>query len=1068
MGVTFRVYTHIEASVQECKEPRRYPGPITNADIIDKEECYKSDDKDDIFNSSLDPKAKERFDFKVITQKQWEYLYGKYGGVPLKRDVYKKTEKTGYSYSRVDAIFKKLNLVILPSRTKFDIASITPAKPLYVSSHWTFQQVKDRITKILNQPNYGYSLKPENFRLWKIGALVETEEIMKELNGNIEELKNKHIESNKEGAEENSGIEFPGISLELYKPDKIIDEVGIDDKDKIIIELADENSFFMFKFDRTIPIGHCDSCNMCKPLRYTCRCKAVSYCSRSCMQRDKSYHENNCTALDDDNDLSMYQITANSNKGLTGLRNLGNTCFMNSGLQCLSNTFLLSKYFIEDRYKNEINETNPLGMNGVLAKSYAKLVKILWSTTDSEISPNFFKKVVGKFRAIFSSYSQQDSQELITTVLDGLHEDLNRVKNKPYVESVTTDDPNNDAISVDSWYCHLARNQSVIVDLMYGQYKSVLKCPKCTKYSVTFDPFLAVTLPICPIKQRLIVFFYVPYDTGKKVQKHSMVIPKGVSVDYVREKVAEELGVPKDGSTFVMLSRMTFDKFLNKEQKASVIDKMRHSYLYIQEINPKYFNGPENEGLEKRKEEEKTANNHEEPKDDYNNGLSDNMLRIAINVFKKTKSVHDNSFFYKDRVTFSRLIHVKRSYSMKEMHMEVFRYFRPIIEKSLETMKLAEDNRMDTREQNEGKGEAMNVEWTTLSDEEFFAKLFPGIGEEDWEEEKAKKFLYELRLIKITERYYDKRCFYCDKDCENCLVPYTEKLKVQDLLNKTDNPRHRNDYFFKENRGYDRKEFEFEVIFRADSGIDYNYLESVEKAPNFIDKLKEQNVTIYNCFDQFSKWENLDENNLWYCPTCKDFVQVSKRMEIFKAPPILILHLKRFKIKEEAMSCRSGERLDTLVDYPLENLDLSNYVYSKDVDPIYDLYAVSNHYGTTSFGHYTAFALSAGEWRRFDDSSVTKVDPSQVCSTAGYVLFYKRKDLTADTDLNRLKQTIPEEYKLKVVEIKKKEVKSNGKLEKEKNGGIEMKEVTKEVELNSNETEVKDIVMNEETMNLMT
>ena len=65
-------------------------------------------------------------------------------------------------------------------------------------------------------------------------------------------------------------------------------------------------------------------------------------------------------------------------KRATGLGNLGNTCFMNSTLQCLAHTPPLRHYFLSGQYKNDLNVDNPLGTGGELAKEFANLLSEMW------------------------------------------------------------------------------------------------------------------------------------------------------------------------------------------------------------------------------------------------------------------------------------------------------------------------------------------------------------------------------------------------------------------------------------------------------------------------------------------------------------------------------------------------------------------------------------------------------------------------------------------------------------------------------------------------------------------
>jgi ubiquitin carboxyl-terminal hydrolase 4/11/15 len=97
------------------------------------------------------------------------------------------------------------------------------------------------------------------------------------------------------------------------------------------------------------------------------------------------------------------------------------------------------------------------------------------------------------------------------------------------------------------------------------------------------------------------------------------------------------------------------------------------------------------------------------------------------------------------------------------------------------------------------------------------------------------------------------------------------------------------------------------------------------------------------------------------------------------------------------------DKLDTVVDFPIESLDMTKHVLGHDASKgplIYDLYAVSNHYGSLSFGHYTAYAKNGDQWYYYDDSSVKKVDPENAIANSAYNLFYRRRDTPKMEDID--------------------------------------------------------------------
>ena len=164
----------------------------------------------------------------------------------------------------------------------------------------------------------------------------------------------------------------------------------------------------------------------------------------------------------------------------TGLCNFAN-CFMNSVVQCLSNTRELRDYFIEGRYLADINTTNPLGFNGELAKCFSGIVRKLWSGEYEYFPPVKLKQVIASRSSTFGGYQQHDSHEFMSYLLDGLHEDLNRVRNKPLTSPVELEDCPDQEVAEESWRVYRLRNNSYFVDHFQGQFKSTLVCPDCSK-----------------------------------------------------------------------------------------------------------------------------------------------------------------------------------------------------------------------------------------------------------------------------------------------------------------------------------------------------------------------------------------------------------------------------------------------------------------------------------------------------------------------------------------------------------------------------------------------------------
>ncbi len=214
-------------------------------------------------------------------------------------------------------------------------------------------------------------------------------------------------------------------------------------------------------------------------------------------------------------------------EGICGLKNLGNSCYINSILQCLSSIDLFRTWLLLDEYQGRLKKNTFKHESLVL--NLSALFKQMWFH-HTKISPIGIKKIMGSICDTFRNNEQQDSHEFLNVLLDNIHDEVcskvnMRFENVPedvakymdfmdYYENELTKEgqkeytqqleeykkQNRDVVTINNayqyWKNYVVRSHSIITDLFTGLYYSTVICDECKNVTDTFEPFTILTLHI--------------------------------------------------------------------------------------------------------------------------------------------------------------------------------------------------------------------------------------------------------------------------------------------------------------------------------------------------------------------------------------------------------------------------------------------------------------------------------------------------------------------------------------------------------------------------------------------
>ncbi|XP_048120493.1 LOW QUALITY PROTEIN: ubiquitin carboxyl-terminal hydrolase 32 [Alosa alosa] len=583
-------------------------------------------------------------------------------------------------------------------------------------------------------------------------------------------------------------------------------------------------------------------------------------------------------------------------KGATGLSNLGNTCFMNSSIQCVSNTKPLTDYFISGRHLYELNRTNPIGMRGHMAKCYGDLVQELWSGTQKNVAPLKLRWTIAKYAPRFNGFQQQDSQELLAFLLDGLHEDLNRVHEKPYVELKDSDMRPDCEVATEAWDNHLRRNRSIVVDLFHGQLKSQVKCKTCGHISARFDPFNFLSLPLPMDSSMHLEITAIKLD-GSTPVRYGLRLNMDEKYTGLKKQLSELCGLKPEQ---ILLAEVHNSNIRNFPQDNQKVRLSVNGFLCAFEIpvpgSPTSVTSP-TQSESTPTANGTAANGHIGKPSLIPNGIPSTVVPCSPEKPLANGIPNGHAVPVQDSPFIGYIIAMHRKMMRTELYFLSSQKNRP----SLFGMPLIVPCTVHT-----SKKDLYDAVWIQVS--RLASPLPPQEASnhaQDCDDSMGYQYPFTLRVVQKD----GNSCAWCPwyRFCRGCMVDCCEdRASLGNAYIAVD---------WDPTALHLRYQTSQERIVEEHSSVEQSRRAQAEP------------ISLDSCLRAFTSEEELGEDELYYCSKCKTHRLATKKLDLWRLPPVLIVHLKRFQFVN-ARWIKSQK----IVKFPREGFDPSAFLAPRDLE----------------------------------------------------------------------------------------------------------------------------------------